>query len=122
MASHEICHVELSSRNLAESQRFYEELFGWRTEAVTMGPGPAPDYALFSAPQGPGGGFNPLNEQTKAGDVLVYVRTPDIPASLAKVRQLGGEVVLPETEIPGVGWMALFKDPTGNVVGLFKGK
>jgi len=50
----------------------------------------------------------------------VYVDTADIDASLAKVEQLGGKVMLPRSEIPGMGWFALFSDPSGNQIGLFE--
>ena len=34
----------------------------------------------------------------------------------------GGTILMPKMEIPNTGWMGLFQDPTGNVVGLFKSK
>ena len=116
MAEHAILHIEFSSTNLAQSQAFYRALFGWKTQPWGA------DYALFTPPSGPGGGFNPVGGRCKPGDVIVYVSTDDIPGTLARVKALGGKVVLPETEIPDVGWYALFHDPSGNVVGLFKAK
>ena len=44
----------------------------------------------------------------------------DIEATLAKVGQLGGTTLVPKQEVPGMGWFAWFKDPEGNVVGLWK--
>ena len=38
-----------------------------------------------------------------------------------KIESLGGQTLLPKTEIPNIGWFALFADPTGNRVGLFTG-
>jgi predicted enzyme related to lactoylglutathione lyase len=32
---------------------------------------------------------------------------------------LGGKILTPRSEIPGMGWYGLFSDPTGNLVGLF---
>lgn len=116
MANHVIVHVELSSTNLADSQAFYRALFGWKTQPWGS------DYALFTPPSGPGGGFNPVGGRWKPGDVVVYVSTDDIPGTLARVKALGGKTVVPETEIPDVGWYALFHDPSGNVLGLFKAK
>jgi predicted enzyme related to lactoylglutathione lyase len=29
---------------------------------------------------------------------------------------------VPKTEIPGMGWYAIFSDPTGNRIGLFTGR
>jgi len=36
--------------------------------------------------------------------------------------KLGGKALMPPKEIsPEIGWMAMFSDPDGNVIGLFKG-
>ena len=117
MSRHPIVHIELSTQDSAESAKFYGGLFGWKTQAV-----PEMNYTTFDTGEGsPGGGFNPLGEQVKAGDVSIYVGTDDIDAALAKVEALGGATVMPKSEIPNNGWFALFKDPTGNIVGLFTG-
>lgn len=114
MAEHSIVHVELSSTHLAQSQTFYRALFGWQSQPMGA------DYVVLSPPSGPTGGLTPVGGSVRPGDVVIYVSTDDIPATLARVKALGGRVVQPETEIPGVGWYALFHDPSGNLVGLLK--
>jgi predicted enzyme related to lactoylglutathione lyase len=37
---------------------------------------------------------------------------------MKKVQQHGAEIAVPKMAIPGVGWLAYFKDPEGNLVGL----
>jgi len=51
--------------------------------------------------------------------LLVYLATDDIDATLATVEAHGGKTVLPKTEIPHVGWWAVFTDPTGNHLALY---
>jgi predicted enzyme related to lactoylglutathione lyase len=51
--------------------------------------------------------------------VRISVLTDDIESTLAKVEELGGQTVTPKTEIPDMGWFAVFKDPQGNLIGLF---
>jgi predicted enzyme related to lactoylglutathione lyase len=117
MSKHPIVHIEFSAEDRAAAAKFYSELFGWKTEHI-----PEMNYTTFESGEGsPGGGFNPLSEQVKAGDVYVYVQTDDIEASLAKAESLGGKTAMPKTEIPNVGWFAFFTDPTGNMVGLYTG-
>jgi hypothetical protein len=78
------------------------------------------DYALIS-PQGEGIGGGLM--QTR-GDmpsyVTIYVSTDDLNATLDKAASLGGQPVVPITEIPGIGRFAMFKDPDGNLIGIFK--
>lgn len=117
MSKHPIVHVEISAHDLEVAAKFYEDLFGWKTEQM-----PEMNYATFEAEGGPGGGFNLVTEQAPAGTVLVYVHTDDIEASLAKAESLGGKTVVPKTEIPDVGWFGVFTDPTGNTLALYKDK
>jgi predicted enzyme related to lactoylglutathione lyase len=116
MAEHPIVHIEIPANNLQAAGQFYADLFGWKTEDI-----PEMSYVTYQAPPGPGGGFTPVGGPmgVKAGEVLIYVGTDDIEASLAKAESLGGQRVVPKTEIPGMGWFAVFTDPTGNRVGLF---
>lgn len=115
MAKHSIVHVEFSAQDPKAAGKFYGELFGWKiTEDTNM------DYVMFEPEQGPGGGMPRVGEMMQPGSVLVHVSTDDIEASLAKAEKLGGKRVVPETEIPGFGWFAIFSDPTGNMVGLYK--
>jgi predicted enzyme related to lactoylglutathione lyase len=60
-----------------------------------------------------------VNETNPAGLVTVYVGTDDIAGTLAKVEKLGGKTYVPKTEIPGMGWFAIFSDPSGNKIGLY---
>jgi hypothetical protein len=114
MSKHPIVHIEFSARNLDTSAQFYRELFGWKIE-----PDLQLNYATFETGEGVGGGFNPVQENFPAGSVLVYVATEDIEADLAKVEKLGGKVVVPKTEIPGIGWFGIFSDLSDNQIGLF---
>ena len=61
-----------------------------------------------------------VSETYAAGTVSVYVHTDDINATLAKAEALGGKIIVPRSEIPGVAWFAFFADPTGNQVGLLE--
>lgn len=114
MSSHAVAHIEFSANNPEAASKFYAELFGWKIAGF-----PEFNYFTFEAKPGPGGGFPKVGENTKAGDVIVYIDTDDIPASLARAESLGAKTLVPKTAIPGIGWYALFTDPTGNQVGLY---
>ncbi len=98
---------------------FYGELFGRKIEAD-----PTFNNVQFAAEGGPSGGFFEVGGggapiQYKTDSLLVYVSTDDIDATLAKAESLGGKTLLPKTEIPQIGWWAVFSGPTGNRIGLF---
>jgi uncharacterized protein len=123
MGKHNIVHVELPASDPKEAAKFYSDLFGWNTEAT---PSPSGEYWQFRPEALPGGGFNPVGDAglwpTKPGDVLLYISTDDIDATLAKAESLGGKIVKRKDEIPGIGWWGMFTDPTGNKIGVFTDK
>ena len=121
MAAHPIVHVEFPASDPKAASKFYADLFGWN---IQTDPNFA-DYPMFQAEGGPGGGFVKTGTEAggglsyQAGEPLLYVASEDIDADLRKAESLGGTTVVPKTEIPQVGWFAIFKDPSGNKVGLF---
>jgi predicted enzyme related to lactoylglutathione lyase len=115
MSQHPIVHVEFSAQDREAAGAFYAELFGWQVQQI-----PEMNYAMFDTGGGLGGGLNPVGDRYPAGTVTVYVATGDIPATLARAESLGGKILVPESEIPGVGWFGFFQDPSGNMIGLLK--
>jgi uncharacterized protein len=109
-----VVHVEIPAENVQAASQFYQELFGWKMEHAAEF-----DYTMWEDGSGYGGGFNKVSEETPAGQVIVYIHSDDIEADLKKVEELGGTVVQPKMEIPGTGWFAQFKDPTGNLLALY---
>lgn len=114
MSNHPIVHIEFSSKD-TETPKFYEDIFGWEITEV-----PEMNYTLFEYDEGRGGGFNPVTGQNPAGTVIVYIQADDIEGTLEKIESKGGQVLVPKSEIPETGWFALFSDPTGNQVALYK--
>jgi uncharacterized protein len=113
MSDHPIVHIEISANDREATARFYEAVFGWKTQQI-----PEMNYATFDSGK-VGGGFSPVSETNPAGSIFFHILTDDIEASLAQVESQDGKTVLSKTEIPGIGWYGLFNDPTGNLIGLY---
>lgn len=114
-SKHPIVHIELSARDLKETGQFYARVFDWQLKEY-----PEMNYTTFEAKPGTGGGFSPVNQGTPEGQVLVYINTPDLKESLEKIKANGGTIVLESMEIPTVGIMATFTDPSGNLMALLQ--
>jgi predicted enzyme related to lactoylglutathione lyase len=112
---HPVVHIEISAKDRKDAAKFYHDVFGWQVEQI-----PDMDYATFNPGEGVGGGFNPVTKENPAGTVTVYIGTDDIEATLGDIESAGGKIIAPKAEIPGMGWFAFFKDPTGNTLALFK--
>jgi hypothetical protein len=52
------------------------------------------------------------------GHVTFYVHVDDPEATLRRVEELGGRVIMPLTEVAPETNVALFTDPEGHIVGL----
>ena len=112
-----VMHFELVAKHPEKLKDFYARLFGWRPEEF-----PGMDYALLhpDAGQGIGGGVGGAQNGLAPG-LAVYVQVPDVEKALAQARELGAGKVLQEpNDYPGVGRFAVFSDPEGNRIGLWK--
>jgi predicted enzyme related to lactoylglutathione lyase len=112
---HPIVHIEISANDHAEAGEFYASVFGWKLKAY-----PEMNYTTFDTGEGVGGGFNPVTEDNPAGTIMVYINADNLEDTLGKIKAAGGEIVLASFDIPTVGTMAIFKDPTGNQLALLK--
>ena len=114
---HTFVHFEIPADDVARAKAFYEALFGWKIELV-------PDFGGYhsvmvsDSDADMHGGM--MLRQNPGHVFLNYVGTPSVDESVAKLEALGGTVVMPKMAIPGMGWSAEFRDPEGNVMGLFE--
>jgi len=116
--------VEIRTNAMERTFHFYEELFGWRIIAKDSADGS--DVWIFDT-----GGEPHLEDirrgglwQRPVGDhlgVVVYIRVEDIDVILEKVTKLGGEAIGPAVP-QGSSMRAYFKDPSGNLFGLWQEK
>ena len=61
-----------------------------------------------------------LSDEYPAGLVVNYISCPDINESMAAIEEAGGKVIMPAVEVPGVGQVSMFTDPSGNTLGLLQ--
>lgn len=111
-----IVHFELIGKDAARVKDFYSQLFGWKIGELIPDMG---NYGLIDGESsGLAGGIGQSDDGKPRS--TVYAQVPDLQATLDHAVAMGGTVVMPPTEIPGVVTMALFADPDGNVVGIIK--
>ncbi|GAB4483516.1 MAG: VOC family protein [Anaerolineales bacterium] len=118
MTQRTIVHVEIPAADDARAAEFYSALFGWKTQRIEE-----MNYTLWDAGQpGSEGGFSPLNEENRPNEFLIYINSDDIEADLARAVSLGGQIIEHKTEISGMGWFGIFRDPSGNRMALYTGR
>ena len=114
MAEHKIVHWELMGPDGDKLASFYENLFGWKSEAVAGFDG----YNMVSGEQtGVGGAIGAGSAEMPAFQTI-YVEVDNVDEHLAKAQTNGGKTVVPRTIIPGMVTFGQFTDPAGNLIGL----
>jgi len=110
---------EIPADNVERAKKFYGALFGWKIEKLpeavvddywhidTGGAENSPDGALMRRmhPQQP---------------ITNYVLVPSVDEAAAKVEKLGGKIMKPKTEVPGMGRFVICRDTENNEFALWE--
>ena len=111
-----IDYIEMPSRNLAATKKFFTALFNWSFSDY------GPDYASFDDGRMAGGFFNSgKTAGTDAGAPLVVFYHPELEKTRKKVVDLGGEVTKEIFEFPG-GHRFHFREPGGGEFAIWSDK
>jgi predicted enzyme related to lactoylglutathione lyase len=86
-----VVHWEMMSKDPARVSSFYKKIFGWKIQNI-----PKLDYRRVET--GAKGEMNGIN-----GGIL----------------KPGGTICIEEQEVPGTGWLRLFIDAEGRMMGLW---
>lgn len=115
--SHSIVHIEFPAEDRGKLGQFYSNIFGWELQEF-----PEMNYTTFSSGEGSlGGGFASFSEANPQGAVIAYIDVDDVQAALDAIEAQGGKTLMPPMDVPGVGTIAHFSDPSGNRVAVIKG-
>ncbi len=118
-----VVHFEIHAADPESAAKFYSAVFDWK---ITKWDGPF-DYWLVATGEGSGIDGGIVRRQGAPPDsgaaVNAYVCTVTV-ASLdetyAAIAANGGTVAVEKQEVPGIGLLAYFKDPEGNIFGVLQ--
>lgn len=115
------CWMELMSTDAPQALAFYEQVFSYTHEGMDMGP-PSGVYHLLvkDGVQRAGLMKNPAPETPSCW--MPYVAVADCDGATAKAKELGANVFVPPRDIPNIGRFSVIADPTGAVLGIFRGQ
>lgn len=100
----------------AKCKAFYGAVFDWEFDEEAM-----PGYTLVNTGEDPTGAVFAKPPEAPGACMNIYFQTADLDATLAKVTNNGGKVIVPKTEVPGgIGYFAMFTDPEGIAIGLMQ--
>ena len=112
-----IVWFEIPADDMARAKKFYNSLFGWKIKAFpTM-----KDYWHIDtggADASPDGGM--MKRLDKNQHIVNYILVPSVEKAMAKVKKLGGDICVPRTAVPGMGFFPVCMDTEGNTFAVWE--
>ena len=109
-----ICYLELPASDVSRSAEFYEKVFGWGIRRRGDG------ALAFDDGVGQVSGTWVIGRVPAASPgLLIYIMVDSVAATIDRITAHGGEIVQPiGADAPEI--TARFRDPAGNVLGLYQ--
>jgi hypothetical protein len=114
LSNGKICYIEIPATDIARSADFYKRVFGWQTRQRGDG------STAFDDTTGQVSGTWKLGRPPSSQvGLLIYIMVDSVAATLEAIEANGGEIVQPiGADAPEI--TARFRDPGGNVIGLYQ--
>ncbi|MGH3510293.1 MAG: VOC family protein [Nocardioidaceae bacterium] len=104
------CWVTNLQHDVPAATAFYQALFGWEMES---GPDDLTPYALARVRGRDVAGIGTMPTPETPPAWVMEVRTDNLPATVARVREAGGGLIQDEVDFSPVGKLGVFVDPVG---------
>jgi predicted enzyme related to lactoylglutathione lyase len=114
LANGKICYIEIPSTDVARSAQFYSRVFGWNVRQRGDG------SSAFDDTTGQVSGTWVLGRPPSSQPgLLIYIMVDSVAATVEAIVANGCEIVQPiGADAPEI--TARFRDPGGNVLGLYQ--
>ncbi len=111
-------HFAIHIDDLPRAKSFYEQVFEWGF--ASYGP---PDFLQIKADASENGeligalqsrSYSPVSDRVIGVECTIGVA--DVDEIIRRVERSGGQILMPKTAIPYVGWVTKFLDTEGNLM------
>ncbi len=115
--SNRVVHFEIPCEHPETTMNFFKEVFGWTFQQFGT-----EDYwtVLTGDDKTPGINGGLMKKRDPQQPIVNSIDVNDIDVAISKIEKAGGLIVVPKMPIPTVGWLAYFKDPEGNIHGVYQ--
>jgi predicted enzyme related to lactoylglutathione lyase len=113
-----VVHFEIDAKKPECAVKFYEKVFGWK---IKKWEGPVEYYLISTGKETEPGIDGGLSRRTESEPSTVNtIDVPSVDEFTKKVEANGGKIIRPKRAVMGVGYMAYFQDPEGNIFGMME--
>ena len=115
--SNRVTHFEIPCDDPEKNINFFEDVFGWTFQKFGD-----QDYWFAKTGDDASPGINGalIKKRDPNQPVTNSIQVADIDEAANKITRSGGQVVVNKMAIPNMGWLAFFKDPDGNIHGIWE--
>lgn len=115
--SNRVVHFEIPCDNPEKTIDFFKQAFGWTFQKFGN-----EDYWLAMAGDEKLPGINGaiMKKKDPRQPIVNSIDVVNIEKAIADIERAGGTIVVPKMAIPTVGWLSYFKDPDGNIHGVYQ--
>ena len=116
-------YFEIPADDIERAQKFYRDVFGWGMQKWDNREDPAQEYYVFETRDdkgNPGLGGGMTKRQSPQHTITNYITVSSIDEYASKIEQSGGMVMIPKTNLPDMGFIAVCLDSENNVFGIFE--
>jgi predicted enzyme related to lactoylglutathione lyase len=108
-------HLDLSADDVGAAKAFYKKVFDWKFKDF-----PQMNWSGIDVGQGTGGGIGTKNMPNQPTAWTAYVGVDSVKKSLAKAEKAGATVLVPQMPVGDMGFLGVFQDPQGAVIGVWE--
>lgn len=108
----EVGFLELIVRDQRQAQDFYSQALGWKFQDVG-----AKDFFLITNAGIKGALLSTAEDIKRGSSVKIFFKSQQLAADLARIKKAGGSIEIEPRDV-GDSWIAEFRDPAGNWLGL----
>ncbi len=111
---------EYLTRDVEGAAKFYSEVLGWQLNNNPMGE--EPYYVIEVDGEGIGGIMKmpPMVPEHVPAHWGIYITVNSVEEVVEKTQQAGGQVIVPPTDIPGIGRFSTLQDTWQGVFSVIK--
>jgi len=111
-----VVHFEIPADDPQRASEFYETVFGW---SFHKWDGPVEYWLVGTGNEGDPGINGGMNRRSRPDEGVVNtIGVDSVDNSVEAIVAAGGTIIMPKTAIPGVGYLAYFRDTEGNTFGV----
>ncbi|MFX0075646.1 MAG: VOC family protein [Candidatus Hermodarchaeota archaeon] len=113
-----LVHFEMNVKDVQKTIKFYEEVFGWQFQKWE---GPMDYWLIMTGDESEPGIDGGLGyEEEGFPNVVNTIDVDNIDDIIKRIEENGGEITRAKHAVPGVGWLAYFKDSEGVMSGIMQ--